>query len=466
MATVGSKNKNYKKLVASGNKVDSAGRVVLGTAGSTPVTTTTKPTTTPKTGSGSAYTAPTTLEGIKSEALRIQGELAKLKSGESTTGVTSSSGDERKRESELGREITTLSAPGYQAPARNTSYLKEMEQAARETLRGQEASIKSDYAQLQKDTEKVQKSEVGQTSSMLARVGGYLGESGSGTGVVLNLAASHRAEIGKLESQRQSALQQAREAYQNKQFDIAKLKLQEAKDYEQEVYSRQQDFFQNQRAALADARAAGITPANQKKVYEAITNGAKSVEEIFSALDGAVSADEIANFVNKVKPKALEGDLFEFDANDTVLLLGAGMSQDDIAEVQTYVNENGYTDAFRQTLTASERRILDSIYYPKPVKTGVGNGLTIAEAKTLGLPTSLIGRSQEQIIADLSGGTPPGWFGEYVQSGFADPTAEPTAEGLQPLWQDFREEVLSQNAIENRKGSSGGDGGISFSDVQ
>jgi len=383
--------------------------------------------------------------------------------GSTYSPITSSSGSSRTEETKTGKAISELSAPAYASPGKNTQYIRDMEDAARTSFEVGNAQIDSQFNQARKETEAAQAKEVGSTSTSLARIGGYLGESASGQGAMLSLTAGHRADILSLESKRQQALAQARSAYGDKKFDIAKTALAEAKSYENEVYKRQQDFFGNQRLAAADARAAGLSSQSQESIYSAINGGAKTVDEIFSALGGKVSAEDIAGFVAKVKPKGYNANTFEFDQNDLVLLLGAGMGQDDIAEVQDYVSTNGYTDTFRKTLTARERGVLDSIYYPKAAKVS-GAKLSIADAKALGLPTSIIGRSEEQIVADLNSPRPPSWYAEYVESTFADPGASATTEGLQPLWQNYRSEVLGQNAIENRKKTGGSS--VDFNSIQ
>lgn len=175
--------------------------------------------------------------------------------------ITSSSATEREEEKKMGSEILGYSAPTYTSPANNDKYLADMERFITQAESSALSGINNNYRQQITDTQGTQKREVGATSTSLARMGGYLGESGSGMGVMQNLVTGHRAEIAGLESKRQQAISESKEFYAQKRFDLAKEKLQEAKDREKEIYNRQQDFFNNQRLVAQDER----TIVNQER---------------------------------------------------------------------------------------------------------------------------------------------------------------------------------------------------------
>lgn len=176
-------------------------------------------------------------------------------------GITSSSGNARTEETKLGSAITTLSAPGYSTPARNTKYLDDYDRSLSSLLAASERDINATAEENKRTTEGAQAEETGQTSANLARMGGYLGNSVSGTGAMLKLSAGHRAELASLESKRQAALTAARSDFSEKKFESAKARVAEAKYYDEELYNRQQDFFDNQRAILGDER----TQTNQER---------------------------------------------------------------------------------------------------------------------------------------------------------------------------------------------------------
>lgn len=178
-----------------------------------------------------------------------------------TNGITSSSGNARQEEARLGSIISQLSAPAYSTPAKTTKYIDEYDRSLQNLITASERDINATYDEERATTEEKQAGEVGSTSAALARMGGYLGGSASGTGALLKLSASHRAEVASLESKRMAALTEARTNFAEKRFQAAKQKAEEAKWWEEEIYARQQDFFDNQRALLADER----TERNQER---------------------------------------------------------------------------------------------------------------------------------------------------------------------------------------------------------
>lgn len=143
------------------------------------------------------------------------------------------------------------------AQAASDSYMKMLDdQAARlEKRRADEtARINSQFDNAEAGLRNEQKGERGTTSAMLARAGGYLGPSGSGTGVMLNLAENHRAEVSTLNSKRADAIQQANTAIEDKQFALAQMKVKEVKDIENTIHERKTQFFNDSLKAVQEAR--------------------------------------------------------------------------------------------------------------------------------------------------------------------------------------------------------------------
>ena len=105
----------------------------------------------------------------------------------------------------------------------------------------QVVDLNNQFNEQRQVTQEAQKSETGTTSLGLARMGGYLGGSGSGMGVMQNLAESQKREINLLEQKRQSALAAAATARNDQQLALAYKKIDEAKALEQKIYKRKQD---------------------------------------------------------------------------------------------------------------------------------------------------------------------------------------------------------------------------------
>lgn len=385
-------------------------------------------------GDKSIYNVPITGGFYSGAASGYPGALTKSNAPLDSGAVTSSSGTSRQDESTLGTNITTMSNPAYVAPTSNTQYIDDY-QAKLDARRAAEMDqINTQFDQQAKSLEGQNNAETGSTSAALARAGGYLGVSGSSTGVLQNLAETHKNDMLALESKRQAALSAARNAYEDKDFALAQAKAADAKDIEQTAYTRQQAYFKQ----ISDATTAAQPQKDQVSIYNAIQDGAKSPDDIFKALNGTVPIEDINAFLTKSTPASTGG--YSFTPTDTAKLLGAGFSTKDITAIHDYVNTNGYTDDLRKTLTSSERTILDSIYYPKVAgPNSVGGSLTISEAKSLGLPVSLIGKSQAQVFTELQGVTPPSWFIEYAQNKMQ---ANIIPEELQRQWDDFRNGII------------------------
>lgn len=105
------------------------------------------------------------------------------------------------------------------------------------------ARLEQEFGRRKYETEQAQAGERGVTSLGLARIGGYLGESGGGMGVMQKLNESQRRELDNLENLRQSAISQAKNAYDSKQFALAQQKLTQSKEIEQEIYNRKQEMI-------------------------------------------------------------------------------------------------------------------------------------------------------------------------------------------------------------------------------
>lgn len=346
--------------------------------------------------------------------------------------VTSSSGDSRADETKLGTEIKTLSAPEYDAPTKfqNSSYIKDMEDSIRQNLSLSEKMINADFDEIKATTQAEQKGEVGQTSAMLARVGGYLGNSGSGNGVVLSLAASHRAELLSLEAKRQKALSEARIAYQDKRFDVAELKLNEAKDYEQEVYDRQQDFFNNTIKATSETRTATNQVRDDARAI--LTNIISSANgQAFEELDAESQALLTKNAVDAGYPLSvvkslLEAPKAEQTKIDSLIKIAVGKGAP--AELLDAAAASGsYVEA---------AKVLAPYL---AANSGTGDSLKVSFIPaTLQGPVSSLGVSS--VYDSLISNGVPSWFAPVIQAtgAAASMNIDPSSSAAQDIWNEFK----------------------------
>ena len=313
-------------------------------------------------GAGGASSIADQLSQVEAEARRIQAEVDKMaKQGETAAdGAVASDTEEVNYEKEALRK---LKEAGLLPDDSGLDMLNDEIRRNEQNLKDNLANVNAGYNVQQTGMQNAQLGETGQLSAQIANAGGYLGFSGSGTGVMLKLAESHRAELVSLESQRQNALQEARNAAAERRFDIVRLKADEIARIDQEKYERVQEYNKEVKAqAQADLEKAK-TLKTQSDIMEAIGGGATTVEDIFNKLKGTVSVEEIKSVLGATTKSASSiGSGFKLTSSNTASLMGAGMTQDDVAALNEYVNENGYDEAIRSQLPPAQRAAADKIF--------------------------------------------------------------------------------------------------------
>jgi len=149
---------------------------------------------------------------------------------------------------------TTGETDAQTASAKYISLLDEQMASLEARRKSETDAINAGFDVAKTRLEGQQKDETGSTAATLARIGGYLGPSASATGALLKLAQEHKYQMLDLEAKRSSAINEANNAITDKQFTLARAKLQEVKDIEAEVYNRKQDFFNNTIKVQQEAR--------------------------------------------------------------------------------------------------------------------------------------------------------------------------------------------------------------------
>ncbi len=154
-------------------------------------------------------------------------------------------------------QITPPESGVSAAQAASDAYLKMIDDQVKvleQRRKDAVANIESQFEGAKTNLAFEQKKETGTTTTSLARMGGFLGPSASAQGVLINLAHTHRQEVATLEAKKADAIQQANNAIDDKQFDLAMLKVAEVKDIEKTIHQRKQDFFNDSLAATQEAR--------------------------------------------------------------------------------------------------------------------------------------------------------------------------------------------------------------------
>lgn len=384
-----------------------------------------------------------TLSGMQARVSN-QGKAGYDVFGNPVSDLVADNGTSRDDEATLAaslRDSALRTAPDLSYIDNYIAGLTARQQAAEKNINEQFDATKASLGEQQRK-------ETGSTSAGIARAGGYLGFSGSSQGVLINLAETHRAEMSGLEAKRQAALQEARNAYEEKQFAAAQQRYKEAKEYENESYQRQQDYFAKVKAATDKAKKDEEDELAYAQILDAYQSGSTSEFDIYKALEGKVSPDQINTFFTKLKPKTAPGDRFKLSNTQLGQLLGAGMGQADIQALSDYVNEKGYTDELKATLTPYQRRVMDSIYTLKPAG---GTGGLKADFIPTTLSQFVAQNGISAVYEGLLKGDVPVWFYpilEQIGAQLDGPrTLDPGSEDAVAIWNEFRKQPDVQTFV-------------------
>jgi hypothetical protein len=331
------------------------------------------------------------------------------------TGVVADNGTARADEKTLGDRIRNE----VMNPTLDLKYLDDYETKLNERRAAEEKNINTNFDNLKVSTERQQQGEVGSTSSALARAGGYLGVSGSGTGVLLNLANTHRAEMSQIEAKRQDALAAARSAYEDKQFAIAQKRYDEAKAFKDQSFTRQKEYFDTVKKTMDDIKKTERAKEVNNLIYGAINEGKTDPTDIFGLLQGSVTPEEVDTFFTKLKPKAKETDIFKPTNAQAATMLGSGLSAKQVNDLTKQINESGYSQDIKAGLTPEQRRVMDSILVLKTPKAagsgGASSGLKISYVPEK-LSAVVGARGASAVYDDLISQDPPDWFEFKIQN--------------------------------------------------
>jgi len=282
--------------------------------------------------------------------------------------------------------------------------------------------------------------------------GNILGvEEVAGMARIAEIDADERAEIAAAQ---QALAKNKWELLSDKRDRIEKLREEKADllkeqvklGLEREKKIREEEIKFSRDNAIAGIVAQGITDPLQ------ILNFINYDES--GRLIGDVTSEEVANTLSNLLPKAKETGDYVFPKDKIEKLIGGGLDFGSIQSIQDDINEYGLTTVLEGLTDPKQKALVESLFALEvPKEKGARNLITISEARSLGLPISLVGKSQDEIIQSLSLTTPPDWFREVMEQQ-SQMSFRP--EILAEEWSKFREEITSQ--FEGEGGSSGGSG--------
>jgi len=170
-------------------------------------------------------------------------------------------------------------------------------------------TINTNFGQAKDRLTTGQASETGSYSATLARIGGYLGNTASATGAMISLNDKHQVQLNELEAKKQAAIQTANNAINDKQFDLARSKIAEIKDYTATIAKSKQDFFNNNKKVIEDQ----IKAKKDTAIAELYAGGTTDVPSILQSLQSSglnITSTDIQDTIKNLVPPAVN-DLIE-----------------------------------------------------------------------------------------------------------------------------------------------------------
>lgn len=172
-----------------------------------------------------------------------------------------------------------------------------------------------------------------------------------------------------------------------------------------------------------------------KAVADKISKGIIDPKEILSALNkegGTYTAKEIADSIKSLNPLG-DIDKLSSDARDFFILKQSG-GQALPASITSLPEDQQLLAYMRMKHQATTR----------PPATPAGDRLSLSEAKSIGLPVSLVGMSEQEILTSLELDEPPQWFLDYmVKQGGGNEVISASSSINYSLWDQFRREILA-----------------------
>lgn len=166
--------------------------------------------------------------------------------------IVSSSGSARADRGAIDTDIRTyekgFNSKALERAAEAERATIEAERRALDARRDAEVEgIENSFEDLRLGTEDDQGKEfAGRATQLITSGGGFLGATQSQQGVLQDLRERQRLEVSGLETKKQAAIRQARNAYDDRDFTLARDLVKSARDFEKEIYNRQQSYADRQ----------------------------------------------------------------------------------------------------------------------------------------------------------------------------------------------------------------------------
>ncbi len=272
--------------------------------------------------------------------------------------------------------------------------------------------IESAFGDTKKATERAQEGEFASRSTgLITSGGGFLGATQSQQGVLQQLRETQRTEISALETKKQAAIRQAKNAYDDKDFALARDLVKSAREVEQQIYARQKDYadraiqisrYNEQDKQTAFKNSLDVVDRTAAGVYDSIQGMAPAAKAAYitsmatnlgvdpNILASKVSEIELSkkdvvrtavmNLAAKYVSAGIDPAVDDIAAAIAKVRLSADYKRDvnkanaDIAAAQALANE-------RNSSNSGNKKLYNATNIPDKIKTDIVTGMKLMTGK-------------------------------------------------------------------------------------
>jgi len=257
-------------------------------------------------------------------------------------------------------------------------------------------------------------------STGLITSGGYLGTTQSHEGDLSSLRRDQEAEIQALYGKKDAAVAAARKAYLEKDFALAKEKAALAKELEGTIIEAKDKSATRQLAALTA----------KQNYSDKLTDNARQAVTTYLNQFGAVDVEKLSPQAQLQLKAQVETAGYSWDA----------FRQQTKTLAQTRMQNTQDQNEFRNMIASANLSISKTMLELAKNRDTRAGQLTETEAVRLGLPRQLVGKTQDELVAELQNELPPAWFVRQQQGPNAIMSVDPIKYKKQ--WDAFRQETL------------------------
>lgn len=175
---------------------------------------------------------------------------------------------------------------------KEVNLIEEQQSRLRQRAEEEQQRIQERFGREKQQLEQEQEGEFASRNvGLVTQFGGYLGLSQSHSGVLQSLRETHRQELGSLRAQRESALREAERAFQNRNFELARERLQIARQAENQEFTREQQLIEREISLSREQRQREQSALDQTD--QVVNNIAPAIAEEVRGTENSEERDRI-----------------------------------------------------------------------------------------------------------------------------------------------------------------------------